>query len=316
MLHHEVHAASSEIACGRRGIGAIDVRVKKFAPRSFLVGILSFLGICAVLRFLWYLYKIFIAYFRSPRNLKSLGINWVLVTGASSPVGRSLSLLCASQGVNVAGVGCDSTSLDDVKSACTAKGVEFLPVIADLTSQDSAASIFDQVSSYDVRAMFVCHGTGTAQRFDQLTEQDLLKYNTSMITTNVLLAKHFSKKTNETGTITYLSSLCSYAWLPFWTSYGAATRFLNHFVHNFQLEVRDLTVQIVNPGQTRAPNAEGPVWALSSDRVAEMILATVNTNFDVDVGIEAVGYRFVYWLLPQCVLDRLLRREALAHPPS
>jgi short-subunit dehydrogenase len=93
------------------------------------------------------------------------------------------------------------------------------------------------------------------------------------------------------------------------------------------LEVKDLTIQVLNPGRINSTHffnefsekwnarKSNQFYALSPEKVAQMILATVNTNFDVDVGLDAILMRFVYWLFPAPLLDAAMKKNAIADPP-
>ena len=63
--------------------------------------------------------------------------NAVLISGASSGIGRALALACASEGVTLHLGGRDAARLADVADACRAKGAQAHPLVADV--RDAAA---------------------------------------------------------------------------------------------------------------------------------------------------------------------------------
>lgn len=65
------------------------------------------------------------------------GINFVLITGASSGIGRALALAYAAPGVTLHLGGRDAARLEAVAEACQAKGAAALPLVADV--RDAAA---------------------------------------------------------------------------------------------------------------------------------------------------------------------------------
>jgi short-subunit dehydrogenase len=256
-------------------------------------------------------------------NSFSLEGRTILITGASSGVGQSLVLKCAGQGVNVVGIGRNETALQSVQrqySEVHPAGT-FRYLLRDFSDPTTPADIFSSLADIDLSCLFVCHGRRIPKRLVDWTNQELIDYNNALMTSNVLLAKHFAAKTGERGNITYISSMQTFAVLPLDQSYGSVKRFLNQFVHTYQFEVGKMSVQILNPGRIdgtkffdlvphslRATFARSVPRALTPARVADMVLATLNTNFDVDVGWDAIVARILFWALPPPLIDVVLRR--------
>ena len=75
-----------------------------------------FIGFFCFLRFLRYIYKFLYAMYMPAKDIKkTFQTNWVFITGASSGVGKELSIMCAKQGLNIIGVGRSSQKLEKVK---------------------------------------------------------------------------------------------------------------------------------------------------------------------------------------------------------
>jgi short-subunit dehydrogenase len=254
---------------------------------------------------------------------------FVLITGASSGVGRALVMECASQAVSVVAVGRDESALIAVRDGYTRinpRG-ECRCLIRDFADTGAAASIFAELKTVPLSAMFVCHGVRTPKRFVNFTNPELTTYNNAMMTSNVLLAKHFAAHTETRGNITFISSMHTFTRIPFNQNYGSVKRFLNHFVHNYQFEAKNMCVQVINPGRIKGTkffdsvpqNLRGflarPIpWALTPERVARIVLATLDTNFDVDVGWDAILSRIIFWAVPGPVIDFFLKRTVLTIP--
>jgi short-subunit dehydrogenase len=267
----------------------------------FLDVFIKFVGFLGLLRFLWWVFKILVAYFRKPVQLDRS--KWVLITGASTDVGKALVLKCAGQGVNVIGIGEHERALQSVEmeySLIHPAGA-FRYFVHDFSDPTAASVIFSKLNDIELSSLFVCHDRRIGKEFVKWTNQELIDFNNAHMTSNVLLAKHFAAKTAEQGNITFISSVHTFVIIPGCQNYGSVKRFLNQFIHSDQFEVGKMCVQVLNPKGFHGDS-------LTSDRIADMVLATLNTNFDVDVGRASIISRILFWVLPPPVIDFVLRK--------
>src|ERR1041385_6236404 len=72
----------------------------------------------------------------------------LLVTGATSGIGRATALRFANGGANVAAVGRNEQALDEVKAAITGAGSECIPLTADLSQREQPAQIVEKVMKH------------------------------------------------------------------------------------------------------------------------------------------------------------------------
>ena len=284
-----------------------------------LVGVVAFIGFLAFLRFVWYVFRVAYAMFSEPKDLKKLGVQWAIVTGASSGVGKCLATTLAGQGVSVAIVGRNDEALDQVAQEITGKGVECVKIVADFSEPGAAEDVFKKLTGKTVGALFACHGECTIQPLDKFTSDEIVKYNHAMMTSNVLLAKYFLRQVGDFGTITYISSANTFMCTPFATNYGSVKRFLNQFGHMLRIESKHVTVQVINPGHIADTGffksvPEGLKWmtqdppgTLTPATVTKAILATVGMNCDIDIGWDCVLYRCLFWIVPTPVMDFVMR---------
>jgi 2-deoxy-D-gluconate 3-dehydrogenase len=95
-----------------------------------------------------------------------------LVTGANTDLGQGLSIGLAEAGANIVGV--DSMEMSDIKAQVEARGRNFLPVIANLTSIEPIQGILNQVLRNFGRIDILVNSAGVARRADALdvTEKD------------------------------------------------------------------------------------------------------------------------------------------------
>ena len=280
-------------------------------------------GLLGFLRFLWYLYRIVYPLVAKPKDLKKLGVNWAVVTGASGGVGHHLAVTLAKQGVNVAGIGRNERDLDELGEKVRANGAEFEKIVVDFADTGAAEQVFKKLQGREVGALFVCHGACPVKSFDKFTPEEIISYNHAMITSNVLLAKHFMEQVGNFGTITYVSSANTFLYTPLAANYGSVKRFVNQFGHMFRIESKHVTVQVINPGHIAGtkffddvPEAvkfltKDPPGTLTPEKVTNAILATVGLNCDVDIGWDCILYRCLLWVLPVPVMDFVMEKMAI-----
>lgn len=291
---------------------------------GFISSIICFIGFLGILHFLWYVYKILYAYFAKPKNLKNENVNWCLITGASSGVGYELALKVAKQGVNIIALGRNEERLSkleqDIKNnQCK---IEIIKISIDFSDYEKVGKLFSELipqqmnnQNISVDSLFLCHGGATIKIFEEFTNEEIEKYNNSFITSNVIISKDFINQGGKA--ITAVSSANSFVYSAYVDQYGAVKRWMNRFFNALKIE-SDIPIQILNPGvikNTRffddvpegmKPIVKPPESSLTPDRVADMILTTYGKNFEVDVGIDCIAYRCVFWLFPPQIIDFIM----------
>lgn len=287
-----------------------------------LTNVIAFIGVLGFLRFVWWIGKVLYGKFAKPKDLKKEGYKWVLITGATSGTGYALAEKVAAQGVNVIATGRNVDQLNALEKSCKSKKVEFVKIAQDLGEEGAVEKIFEAIGNRKVDAMFVCHGLGPMRRAQNFTNKEIVDYNNAMVISNVLLAKYFKERGNPNGTITYMSSANTFMYTPFAQNYGTVKRWLNQFVHMYKLESEGITVQVINPGHINGTSffknipecmksmTKDTPSALTPGRVADVILATIKTNLDIDVGNDAVMMRILYTVVPTPLMDMVMKNMA------
>ena len=278
--------------------------------------IISFVGFCGFLRFAFYVYKIIYSYKSKPKNLKEKNIRWAMITGASSGVGYELALKLCNQGINVVALGRNEERLNQLEDQVKNKGAQFIKIVADFSDKEEASKVFEKVGGNTIDALFICHGSSTIKPLEEFTNEEIEQYNNSFITSNVILTKYFIKQKGKTMTV--MSSANSFWTTPYATQYGAVKRWLNSFCHTIRFEA-NISIQIINAGFIKdtlffknvSPGLKAfstpPPYALTPGRVADIILSTIGTGFDVDIGVDSIVSRCLLWIVPPPIVDLVFK---------
>lgn len=181
----------------------------------------------------------------------------ILITGASSGIGKSTALLCSQLGGILSIVGRNRQRLDDTMSQLRGEGHQMF--ICDLSEETQVANLMDSIQKLD--GIVYCAGTIQTCITRNLTKklcQDLFNANFySAVTINTLLLSN--KKINKNASFVFVSSLSAFKCAEFGNAaYGASKAALASYAKILALELsgRGCRVNIVSPGMVMTPLLE------------------------------------------------------------
>ena len=281
--------------------------------------LLTLIGILLAYKLLFYLYRVLLALIKKPVDIKKkFNTDTVIITGASSGVGRQLALLCAKQGLNIIGVGRDEQKLKCVAEECRKERIEFTEVAQDLGYVDSSDKVFEVTKGHRVGALFLVHGGYYINKLSDKDDENIIMDVNSSFLTEILLVKKFINQSNNCGTVTFVSSVNSFMPIPFAQIYVAGKGGVNQFFECMQMEglLNGITFQTINASYIKDTDiARGNLYLKKSTeigmapiKVAEAILSTAGTNYEFDLGYQAVLFHFIKFLIPKFILNPILTK--------
>jgi short-subunit dehydrogenase len=220
----------------------------------------------------------------------------VIVTGASSGIGRALALLLAEQRARLVLAARDEARLREVAAACEAKGADALVVPTDVAAPEACRRLVERsLERYKILDVLVNNaGVGMIARFDEV--QDLSGYE-SVMRVNYLGSVHLTHHAlpalkASRGLIVAVASLTGLTGVPLRTAYAASKHAMVGFFESLRIELRGtgVDVTIVAPDfvlteiQRRAAGPDGrPLGksqldaskVMSAEQCARLIVAAM-----------------------------------------
>ena len=137
-------------------------------------------------------------------NPFSLDGKTILVTGASSGIGRATAILCSQMGANVVVTGRNEVRLNETFEALHGEG--HLQIAADLTKDESIARLVEDIPSLD--GVVHCAGIGHRKPCKAITVVDITTVMNANFDSAVLLQTNLlsKKKINKSASVVFLSS--------------------------------------------------------------------------------------------------------------
>ncbi|WP_197025821.1 SDR family NAD(P)-dependent oxidoreductase [Nocardioides sp. URHA0020] len=223
--------------------------------------------------------------------MRTLTDQVVLVTGASSGIGRATALGAARAGAHVVLVARDPTALHSTAAECeTAGAASTLVVPTDVGLDDAVRAMVSTTLERHGRLDVVVSGAGVvsygraeavpAEVFDRVLRTNLL--GAANVARHVLPTLRHQRS----GTLLYVGSVIGHVAVPSLTAYAVSKWGLRSLVHQLRLENRDLRgvhIGYVAPGGVDTPiyreaanyggwEARPPPPYVRPERVARQIL--------------------------------------------
>ncbi len=183
-----------------------------------------------------------------------------LVTGASSGIGRAVSVQLLEQGARIIAVGRDQNKLDTLQQANNGKFEERIETIrADLSDPEEVSVLLEQLTKMEdqdrISILVNNAGIGCFGPFNEhswQTYQDLMQLNMNSLTR---LTLHLSGKmrAHGEGAILNIASMAAISPVPNFSIYAASKAYVYSFSQALHHELKPygVRVTVVNPGPTQ-----------------------------------------------------------------
>ena len=174
-------------------------------------------------------------------NPYSLAGKTVLVTGASSGIGRATAIECSRLGATVVVTGRDEARLGETMAALTGEG--HVSVLADLTKAEDVAKLISELPQIDG---FVCNAGITRRRpVSYVKEEELHEVFETNTFAAFTLTKAImkAKKMNRGGSMIFLSSMAARLVTPGNAMYAASKAAVESFARSCAQEYAPMQIR-------------------------------------------------------------------------
>jgi len=212
-----------------------------------------------------------------------------LITGASSGIGKCLSISLASNGFYAIMASRDLSKLKAVKSIIDANGDSCLSVELDICDQSSVRRLYNIVSEIDTPEIIINNaGVGIFSSIDEISVQDWNNQINTNLTGPFLIVKEFisNMKNRNRGTLVFVNSVAGKYGYPFSQGYVSSKFGLRGLADSLRNELRENNIKVISiyPGAI-----DTPFWdksksnfpreeMLSSESVSKVIISNILSN--------------------------------------
>lgn len=208
----------------------------------------------------------------------------VVLTGASSGIGRATALEMARRGANVVLAARRAERLDEVAAECRALGARVLTVVTDVTNAGDCRRLIETAGKVDVlvnNAGFAVFGSVVDMNADVVREMMDTNYLGAFYCTQAVLPQMLERRAGSIVNVSSITGLMGYARM---SAYCASKFALTGFTEAVRDEVfaRGVRVALVCPGTTiteffvraerrKMPGAARILPAVTPERVARAV---------------------------------------------
>ena len=181
----------------------------------------------------------------------------ILVTGASSGIGRGIALACAEAGAKCVLVARNAERLEAVKSECVGEG--HVVEVVDLVDNEAMKSLVDHLPVLD--GLVQCAGVGDKQLPLKFLSSEFID---EVLSINLRAPMAFlamlekKKKLNKGASVVMMSSISSFHATPAHSLYCASKAGLTAFTKAAALDLagKKIRVNSIAPGRVNTPMIE------------------------------------------------------------
>jgi len=250
---------------------------------------------------------------------------WVLITGASSGIGKAFAEKLASQGANLVLVARREALLQDLATTLTEQHhIETKVIPIDLSELDGPQKLFDTVHNTGIiiDALINNAGFGVYGKLHETSlerNQEMLRLNILALSslTQLFLPDMLSKKS---GIVINISSIAGFFPMSDFDNYAASKAFVRSFTEGLWLAYKDEGIQFLTvcPGSTRTdffrianmkPSQE---LVDTPEQVVEQALNALNKN-KIYV-ITCTFKNFIIGQLPRILTHKLMVKLTAPKP--
>jgi short-subunit dehydrogenase len=180
---------------------------------------------------------------------------WVLITGASSGIGKAFAEKTASAGFSLVMVARNEDKLNQLKSSLEKQfNISVRVVIADLTNHDDIINVLQSTEDLEVGLLINNAGREDSNHFLKINQEEHIQTIDLNVKAPLLLTHHFGSKmvSRKRGGIINMASIVAFQGVPYISNYAATKSYNLIFSEGLSAEFskHNIDVLAVAPGFT------------------------------------------------------------------
>ncbi|EWH09400.1 short-chain dehydrogenase/reductase SDR [Catenovulum agarivorans DS-2] len=234
----------------------------------------------------------------------------ILITGASSGIGKAVAELYARNGFQVFAGGRNKRRLDQL----CAQHANIKPFVCDLSNRSELAAAAASLPKLDI----VVLNAGTCEYIDNPMQFDGDMF-ARVIQTNVVSVgyclQHLLPLIKKGGQLALVSSSAQFLPFPRATAYGSSKAAISYLARTLAIELKphDIAVSLVHPGFVETPltdknNFDMP-GIISAQQAAQAIFKGITKRkAEINFPFSFICFLKLFTLLPRCVWNKVAQR--------
>lgn len=214
----------------------------------------------------------------------------VIITGASSGIGKALAFAFGRQGSKIVITGRDGSKLENTKTELTLEGINTLSIVADVSIELDNKKVVDETIAHFGKIDVLINNAGITMRalFNDV-ETDVIKKVMDINFYGMVYATKYAlpEIIKTQGSVIGISSIAGYRGLPGRTGYSASKFALQGFLESLRTELlkQNVHVLVACPGFTTsnirntALSADGQIQGESPRDEAKMMTAETVADY-------------------------------------
>ena len=214
----------------------------------------------------------------------------VIITGASSGIGKALAFAFGRQGSKIVITGRDGSKLENTKTELTLEGIDTLSIVADVSIELDNKKVVDETIAHFGKIDVLINNAGITMRalFNDV-ETDVIKKVMDINFYGMVYATKYAlpEIIKSQGSVIGISSIAGYRGLPGRTGYSASKFALQGFLESLRTELlkQNVHVLVACPGFTTsnirntALSADGQIQGESPRDEAKMMTAETVADY-------------------------------------
>lgn len=226
-------------------------------------------------------------------NPFSLVNKTVLVTGASSGIGKAVAIECSKMGAHVIVTGRNAQRLDETFSLL--QGDRHRKITCDFSNREEVRELSGKLPL--LNGLVHSAGTVRAKPFPEVTQEDMhyvfdINFFAPALLSQTLLADH---KLQENGSIVFLSSIDGPVVIhPYNSIYASTKGAINALARNMAVDLAGYKIRVncVSPGMTETPMVDGYGKVSRSEMEKQMLQYPLKRFAEA----EEIAHAVIYYL--------------------